>query len=146
MTDTPDINDLITELRSWPNHAYGEGPLFFAAADALESLSADLNAALSRAEAAERELRMRELHHFEEEQARAAAEARVAELEAVVTEARAAIGTENAWDGHARADQLDNTRRILSAAPTDSLNRVRAEAAAQERARKKSEKSLDHTR
>lgn len=31
-----------------------------------------------------------------------------------IEKAREAIGTENAWDGHARADQLDAVRAALS--------------------------------
>lgn len=55
-----------------------------------------------RRERAEREMEQRELHHFETEKA--------------ITDALAVLGDENAWDGHARADQLDDTRRILKAA------------------------------
>jgi hypothetical protein len=40
--------------------------------------------------------------------------ARLREAEACLEEASAAIGSVNEWDGHGRADQLDNTRRILS--------------------------------
>lgn len=40
--------------------------------------------------------------------------ARLREAEAVIEEASTAIGKVNEWDGHGRADQLDNTRAILS--------------------------------
>jgi hypothetical protein len=40
--------------------------------------------------------------------------ARLREAEATIEEASTAIGSVNEWDGHGRADQLDNTRRILS--------------------------------
>lgn len=40
--------------------------------------------------------------------------ARLREAEAAIEEATAAIGTVNEWDGHGRADQLDNTRAALA--------------------------------
>lgn len=136
MTDTPDIKDLIAELRddagrierarSSPRAFQWLVDGLIRAADALESrerllteVEADLNAARARAEAAE---------------------ARVAELEAVITEERALHEPRKFWETDRSYTLVCATEvfkahpcltyAILSAPPADSLNRVRAEAAA----------------
>jgi len=94
---TEDITALIAELRM---PEYSPHAVQHRAADALEAQAQRITELLddARAVVADREMYAD----------------RADALAAQIAEARAAIGIENAWDGHARADQLDNTRRILS--------------------------------